>query len=882
MVSDVQNNDGDAIAQSSTGSSVVRGLRQLTLAITLPLLLLAASYEAATAGEIKATTAQGIVTFRAPVGEEPKPRKRQRITVRATANGVVTFRPALKCVPPKFLKNGVCKLRPPRITISPSELPGGTVASTYRAAQFAATGGKSLYKFSLADGKLPPGLRLSSAGRLTGTPTKRGAFGIVIQATDAQKFAATRAYSITIRSRKCVPPEVLRNGTCVRPPIISISPSELSGGNVKTTYSGAQFVANGGKRPHTFSLADGPLPPGLRLSPTGALTGTPTTAGAFGIVVKAIDARKFAGTRAYSMTIGPQECVPPEVLRNGACVRPPVISIAPSELPGGKAKTIYPTVRLVANGGKRPHTFALVDGALPPGLDLSADGALAGTPTKAGAYTIIVEAADAQKFNGTRAYSISIAVPADPPKGPAPTIMISPVEIPPGKYDTPYRRQFLANGGSQPYAFKVADGPLPQGLSLSASGLLAGTPTKSGTFDIVISATDAEKFTGFRAYALSIADSAEPDCPEGQVRFGANCVGGPQKPKPPKQPKRPVVKEPGLDKPTPTTPNLARPLQVQLKRLGCLTGRVDGIWGDGSSRALSRFTERAGLRINRSEPTKAALRAARAKPTGFCKSTTKTKPDVTPIARPECRRGYVRNGYGKCARKPPPGCREGYILKNGRCRAVKFEKCRKGYSHNEGGDCERDYPTSCPTNAYRTSNGNCQCNKGLAAKNGRCVRAAPRYEPCPANSRRTGKGQCQCNKNFTSKNRRCVKVQQRCPANAYRTGNGQCQCNKGLAAKNGRCVRPQPQKCGGGQYRDRKTNQCRCEGTRVFKNGRCVSRQQQQQRRNNSGGGNNAAQKRQRCIQACQPRYQACMRKYKNQPGCTVQAKQCLESQGCG
>jgi hypothetical protein len=655
MVSGVQKINDDTIAQSSIGSSVLRGLRQLTLAITLPLLLLATSYEAATAGEIKATTAQGIVTFRAPTAKKPPPRKRQRITVRATANGVVTFQRTIKCVPPEFLKNGACERPPTRITIAPSKLPTGTVASTYRTTRLSATGGKRPYKFALADGKLPPGLRLTSAGKLAGTPTKRGAFGIIIRVTDAQKFTGTRAYSIAIRRLKCVLPEVLRNGTCVRPPVISIAPSELPGGNVNTNYTGAQLVANGGRRPHTFSLADGPLPPGLRLSSTGALTGTPTTAGAFGIIVKALDARKFAGTRAYSITIRTHECAPPEVLRNETCVRPPVISIAPSELPGGKVKSSYPTVRLVANGGKRPHTFALVDGAFPSGLNLETDGTLAGTPTKAGAYSVIVEATDAQKFTGTRAYSVSIAAPIDTPKAPAPTITISPSEIPGGEYDTPYTaRQFVANGGSRPYTYKVADGPLPPGLSLSTSGLLEGTPTKRGAFNIVISATDAKKFVGLRAYSLSIADGpAETDCPEGQVRFGSNCVNDGTRKDP--RPLPPVViKDPPRLKPC----------------------------------ARNYYRNDKGRCLRESKPVpRPCARGKNRNSRGKCVSAP-------------CGRGKYRNNSGRCVQEP---CGRGKIRNNsGRCVSAP---CGRGKLRNNSGRCVLQ---RCDRNQYRDNRGRCR------------------------------------------------------------------------------------------------------------------------------------------------------------------------------
>jgi hypothetical protein len=55
------------------------------------------------------------------------------------------------------------------------------------------------------------------------------------------------------------------------------------------------------------------------------------------------------------------------------------------------------------------------------------------------------------------------------------------------------------------YAFVVSGGSLPPGLSLSADGVLAGTPTAEGYFYFTIMATDAHGLTGRQWYGLSIS-----------------------------------------------------------------------------------------------------------------------------------------------------------------------------------------------------------------------------------------------------------------------------------------------------------------------------------------------------------------------------------------
>src|SRR5581483_7733269 len=72
-------------------------------------------------------------------------------------------------------------------------------------------------------------------------------------------------------------------------------------GQVNVGYSSA-LVVGGGVGPYTFSIIMGSLPPGLTLNPsTGAITGTPTTAGGpYNFTAKVIDS---TGTAAGTTTI---------------------------------------------------------------------------------------------------------------------------------------------------------------------------------------------------------------------------------------------------------------------------------------------------------------------------------------------------------------------------------------------------------------------------------------------------------------------------------------------------------------------------------------------------------------------------------------------------
>ena len=55
----------------------------------------------------------------------------------------------------------------------------------------------------------------------------------------------------------------------------------------------------------------------------------------------------------------------------------------------------------------------------------------------------------------------------------------------------PYRQQLLAAGGKAPYTWSAVDVSLPIGLSVSASGLLSGTPSNPGVYSIFLRVSDS-------------------------------------------------------------------------------------------------------------------------------------------------------------------------------------------------------------------------------------------------------------------------------------------------------------------------------------------------------------------------------------------------------
>jgi len=83
---------------------------------------------------------------------------------------------------------------------------------------------------------------------------------------------------------------------------VSVSPATVPVGQTLNFYNQA-LTASGGTPAYTFAVTVGSLPPGLSLSSSGLLSGTPTTPGIFSFSVRATDANGCSGYRAYNMEV---------------------------------------------------------------------------------------------------------------------------------------------------------------------------------------------------------------------------------------------------------------------------------------------------------------------------------------------------------------------------------------------------------------------------------------------------------------------------------------------------------------------------------------------------------------------------------------------------
>jgi hypothetical protein len=90
-------------------------------------------------------------------------------------------------------------------------------------------------------------------------------------------------------------------------------------------------------------------------------------------------------------------------------------------------------------------------------------------------------------------------------------IAIVPAALPYVVAGTSYRQTFTASGGLAPYRFAaLPPASLPAGLTLSADGVLSGTPKESGTRTFIVAVTDANGCPGTALYTLRIDPCTTP------------------------------------------------------------------------------------------------------------------------------------------------------------------------------------------------------------------------------------------------------------------------------------------------------------------------------------------------------------------------------------
>ncbi len=304
--------------------------------------------------------------------------------------------------------------------LTQGQLPSGRKGQPY-SLQLQTTGGTSPLAFTLT-GSLPPGLNLnSSTGLISGTPASEGNYFFGVDVSDSCPFGSNSAsgkYSLLIN--------------CAQLNISS--PSTLPSATVGRAYN-YQLQAQGGSPPYRWGLVAGSLPPGVSLSSTGLLTGTPQSQGTFRFAASVEDScssGRQVAQRTFALPIS-LNC-------------PDIVFTMPASLPAGEEGKSY-NYSITTSGGTPPLTFSISSGSLPPGLNLSSSGIISGIPSSSGTYNFTLRAVDSCPAGAkTRDINLALLIKPKPVKV---TVTVSP----------PSFRIPRGSGGSQSLSYTALTNP---------------------------------------------------------------------------------------------------------------------------------------------------------------------------------------------------------------------------------------------------------------------------------------------------------------------------------------------------------------------------------------------------------------------------------------
>ncbi len=298
---------------------------------------------------------------------------------------------------------------------------------------------------------LPAGVTVSaSTGLITGTPSTIGSYLVTATVSDGL-LSASQAFAWAV-------------GSNAKPTLTQPANQTTTGG----VAARLQLVATDPEgKPVTYGSTV--LPAGLTLTTTtGLISGTPTTAGTTSVTVTASDGA-LSDSKTFTWTVSSTSTNKPPTLAN----------------PGDQSSTLGVAVKLQLSGSDpegKPLTYSAA--GLPAGVTFGATtGAIAGTPTTAGTFTVTAAAKDGVLTSSPVYFKWVVG-----------SSNKAPVITNPGSKSSVIGMalQFkvaATDPEGKALSFKASN--LPSGVSINATtGIISGTPGATGSATVTVYASD--------------------------------------------------------------------------------------------------------------------------------------------------------------------------------------------------------------------------------------------------------------------------------------------------------------------------------------------------------------------------------------------------------
>ena len=324
----------------------------------------------------------------------------------------------------------------------------------------AATGGDGTLSYSATG--LPAGVSMSASRQVRGTPIAFGSGTATVTATDDDGDTTSLLFNWTV--------------TADLMPTFGTSSVDAQGWTANQAITAFTVpAATGGNTPLSYTASG--LPAGIAMSTSRALSGTPTSVGTGTATVTATDADGDTATFTFNWAVVADDLTP----SFGAA------TIASQSWITGKEITAFAAP--AATGGNAPLVHGI--GGLPAGVVMLNSMQIQGTPTAAGSGTATVAARDADGDLAKVSFNWTVTANAQPSFG---TSTVSSQSWTAGQAITSLTVP-SATGGNGTLSYGIAG--LPEGVTLSPTLQLSGTPlaTDSGTATVTARDTDGDTAT---------------------------------------------------------------------------------------------------------------------------------------------------------------------------------------------------------------------------------------------------------------------------------------------------------------------------------------------------------------------------------------------------
>jgi hypothetical protein len=295
----------------------------------------------------------------------------------------------------------------------------------------------------------------TETGLISGTPPGGGTYTFSPTATNVSG-TGTELVTLTVSNNSSSAP-VLTSATTASGTVGSSFSYQITATNSPTSYSALS------------------LPAGLVFnSTTGTITGTPSTVGTYPVPISATNA---SGSSSAVLTLTVSPIIAPVI------TSPTMLSCTPAN-----------SVSYQITGTNAPTSFSA--SGLPTGLNYdSSSGIISGTPATTGTSMVTLSATNTV---GTGTATLALVVQQS---GAVLPVVTSSSQSSTATLTFSYQ----VSATNNPNSFAATG--LPTGLSIDPNtGIISGSPTQSGTFNVTLYATNPTLGTGSAALTLTVAD----------------------------------------------------------------------------------------------------------------------------------------------------------------------------------------------------------------------------------------------------------------------------------------------------------------------------------------------------------------------------------------